>query len=338
MPSQGADWVEPVVFAGKIMRTRWHLGPAAGTTHELSVYVNAYPDVTATVTATEDYDVVVLEEAVDGHVGLVVSGETSFGVIRDYATSWSGTTLYVPPFEPTSGFRDLVLFTRTRAPVLLVPFWSAGRDTIMAAFPPLVRIDVTVWIVRGPWESQRAVALEHAAVASQIWSQERVGVDFGEFEVIDATNHPLASDYYDMTEQDVCGGAISESIGAVEGRINVYYVDTIDSYGGYACREIVAMAAHSGQFGGLLAHELGHLMALPHAPPSWSTTNVMHTGGGAQPPYYLTEGQTFRMHFDDQSRLNTLYHLRPPAQQRHCFGDVQTCMALDARVWPDGDT
>jgi hypothetical protein len=337
-PSGSADSVAPIVYSGETATTRWYLGVAEGTAHELTAHVNAYPEITTTFTATEDYDVVLLQEAVGHEVGFVVSGETSFGTLRDYGATRSGTTLLVPPFERTSGYRDLVLFTQGRPPVLLVPDWTAGRDTIVAAFSPLVRFDVTVWIVRGPWESQRAVALEHAAVASQIWSQERVGVDFGEFEVIDATSNPVASQYYDFTWQDFCSGEIRDAIGSVAGRINVYYVDTIDTYGGYSCGDIVGMAAHSGRWGGLLAHELGHCMALSHTPDSWSNTNLMHRTGGARPPYYVTEGQIFRIHFDAWSRLNTIYGLQPAVRQRACLGGSETCIALNTRAWPDGET
>jgi hypothetical protein len=320
-PSGSADSVAPIVYSGETATTRWYLGVAEGTAHELTAHVNAYPEITTTFTATEDYDVVLLQDT-----------------LRDYGATRSGTTLLVPPFERTSGYRDLVLFTQGRPPVLLVPDWTAGRDTIVAAFSPLVRFDVTVWIVRGPWESQRAVALEHAAVASQIWIQERGGVDFGEFEVIDATSNPVASQYYDFTWQDFCSGEIRDAIGSVAGRINVYYVDTIDTYGGYSCGDIVGMAAHSGRWGGLLAHELGHSMALSHTPDSWSNTNLMHRTGGARPPYYVTEGQIFRIHFDAWSRLNTIYGLQPAVRQRACLGGSETCIALNTRAWPDGET
>ncbi len=242
-------------------------------------------------------------------------------------------------FDSSVTSNEITAFTQGRPPVLLNPaMWTDAADTIDVTFPPVIRIPVTVWIVRGPFDFQRDHAVTQSVITAAVWSVERMGVEFESFDIVDATNDPDAPSLFNTTTCQQKSLAES-AIGKVAGRINLYYVSTVDggTDRGYTCAggDVIFMAEFSGQE--LLVHEIGHSFGLGHVDnlTGYDRTNVMHSASNTRE--YFTEGQVFRAHFNSFTALNQLYGV-VPSEVRTCpesFADV-TCLALILRLWPDG--
>src|SRR4029079_8080736 len=105
--------------------------------------------------------------------------------------------------------------------------------------------------------------------------------------------------------------ALQAAIGARPGRINVYLVSLVDgsTSRGNACivgGGFAAIAAGAGAE--LLAHELGHDLALEHIDDlvaDFNAANVMHSASNVR--QFLSEGQVFRAQLRSNSALNAVY-------------------------------
>ena len=163
-------------------------------------------------------------------------------------------------------------------------------------------------------------------------------------EIVDATVNPAASAWSAFT----CGAgnanvaALQAAIGARPGRINVYLVSLVDgsTSRGNACivgGGFVAIASGAGSE--LLAHELGHDLALEHVDDlaaDFDATNIMHSASNVR--RFLTEGQLFRAHLRSNSAVNLVYGARPGLAMRNCDRDTLTldCPPIAKRLWADG--
>src|SRR4029434_5759905 len=135
--------------------------------------------------------------------------------------------------------------------------------------------------------------------AQGLFAAERLGVRMDSLEIVDATGNPNATSWSAFA----CGAnnanvaARQAAIGARANRINVYLVNLVDgsTSRGNACivgGGFVAIAAGAGSE--LLAHELGHDLALEHIDDrtaDFDPTNVMHSASNVR--QFLTEGQLF---------------------------------------------
>ena len=300
----------------------------------------------------------------------------------------------VGELESRGGVRDHVIaFTRMRPPVSEPCEWTGDKDERTIAFPDVISLPVTVWIVKGPFddvlgaegevvqEGQRKRALRAIMTTNAIFFMERMGVLLCCPEIVDATATTfqveeegvtttiLCADYYaDMSSPLMSNSThnIRLDVGQRPGRINIYYVDTVllgaegfTPGGGYVynyatdCVVLGRVAADH-----LLAHELGHSFDLAHvddklivAGVQWfDSDNIMFSATPTR--LYLSEGQVFRAHFDENSTINSLYGARGnrpvfPVDTWNAvtysggnpsypydFGDFP---AARWRIWKDGD-
>jgi hypothetical protein len=251
-------------------------------------------------------------------------------------------------FTPAPQSNEAIVFARGRPPLLLDNLnWSVFDDTIHANFDDEYAIDVRIWIVHGPFETVRNVALNAGVVTSTIWEHERQGIKFSNFEVTDATDDPDAPGLLDFPP--FCEGAeeLQTRIGFEPGMVNIYYVRTVDfgsgpgTTSGVWCgsERIIAMGYQTS--GPLLAHELGHSFFLGHLSPwpeHFDTSNVMeHSSPNRE---FLTEGQTFRTVYQPLSSINNIYDVRTGKPTRNCPQGVSDtdldCPGLHKRLWEDG--
>ncbi len=235
---------------------------------------------------------------------------------------------------------EVVAFAPERAPLIHPVTWSDGPDSIEVELPEPVKVDLAVWIVKGPFAEQAAWAGEALERTRLIWAAERYGIEIDSVEVIDATQDSDASQFFDFSGCSERGNA-QNRIGARAGRINIYYVERVDGGRdrGRTCPvggTFVVMAERSGDE--LLAHELGHVFGLIHVDgltESFDQSNVMHSASSRRA--FLTEAQVFRTHFDNGSALNIG---QPPGQRpvRPCPGLAGTpeCPSIEVRIWADG--
>jgi hypothetical protein len=90
-----------------------------------------------------------------------------------------------------------------------------------------------------------------------------------------------------------------------------------------------------------MLHEIGHNLDLYHPDdPSlasfFNATNLMWASSATRD--YLSEGQTFRMHFSQESALVEIFGFRA-TEKRDCLDqgtdDNKPCPLYQERLWPD---
>jgi len=286
-------------------------------------------------------DWVKLNNGSGNQTGLLIDGRTSSGQVNDRSFTGSATVLGVGDFLSGGASREIVAFTNSR-PVAVrfsVP-WTDSDDTVDVNFASEIAIPVKVWIVKGPFDSQRQKAIDACITTTDIWTRERMGVRFSPFEIVDATGDSEASNYFafDCSKRD----GLQRDIGKTDGRINIYFVDTVDggTGRGQACSigsDFVAMGSNTGDE--LLSHELGHDFGLEHVDAQtadFDQTNIMHSASNTR--QFITEGQLFRAHLRPASALNAVYAARPGQPTRDCAhsADGDPCPLIQKRIFADG--
>lgn len=270
--------------------------------------------------------------------GILADGQTSTGFGNDVTRKGPANLFGVNFRSGAPG--EIVAFTNRR-PVAIsqnVP-WTDGRDAIAMSFQNQIQVPVTCWILQGPFAASRTAAINMCVTTSGIWNSERMGVNFSDFEIVNATADPDAATYLDFTCAQRAG--IQNDIGRRNGRINIYVVRTVDGGAGrgQACQigsDFVAICANAGTE--LLSHELGHDFALQHVDgqATFDQTNIMHSASSTR--QFITEGQLFRAHLRTDSALNSVYNARAGQPTRNC-NHAQAdngCPFLNKRIWDDG--
>jgi len=291
-----------------------------------------------------DLDQVSVSNAPDDQaVGVLVDGiEVASGAVVDDATYdvHHPVLLLENHTSSAAGDSEVVVFTNRRPPALLDPApWTSGSDVAVVPLQDKMGLAVTVWIVKGPFEDQRERAIDACVTTSSIWNSERMGAGFSTFDIKDATGDADADDYFDFD----CSmrADMQDDIGRDAGRINIYYVETVDGGvgRGQACSigsDFVAMAERSGDE--LLSHELGHNFDLLHvnALADFDQTNIMHSASSTRA--FVTEGQLFRAHLRSGSAINDTYGARPGLPLRECGHTTANadCPGIGKRIWADG--
>lgn len=287
------------------------------------------------------FDALSLTNAAAGSVGILVDGFRGGAALNDFAVVGDPPLAEVGVVAPApTGRNEVVVFAPNRRPALQAAAWTSGVDTIPVVLEAPLEVDLTIWIVRGPFDTQSARARQAVQTTRDIWSDEFVGIEIDSVEVIDATGDPDASSFFRLT---LCNSKndLEARIGKKEGTINVYYVETVDggTDRGRACfigGDHAIMAERSGHE--LLSHEIGHLLSLTHTDAItqfFDRTNVMHSASSSR--RYLTEGQIFRQQFNPNSVVNEFFDLRT-SEVRSCPRDLtsSTCPAIEGRIFQDG--
>jgi hypothetical protein len=275
-----------------------------------------------------------------GPVGVLLDGQDDTGNVNDRGYITTASKIDVTYTAGTSN--EVVGFTNARPPRLVTTPWTNEVDYFDLDFRPLIQVPVTVWIVKGPFVDQQNHAIEACIRTSTIWNAERMGVDFSQFEVLDATGNPKASAHFAFPNGDVGDSVwkpLRDDIGFTAGRLNIYWVDTVNGlttngWSNFGAQ--IAIGRNSGDE--LLSHEIGHAFSLTHtdADSNFDDTNVMWSASNRR--QYLTEGQLFRAHLDPTSILNDVYDARPGETTRSCpyAPPSESCPAIDRRLWADG--
>ena len=276
--------------------------------------------------------------------GLIVDGQDSTGVVNDRYFASTNTTIHVGQLSLSTETNEVVGFINDRPPKYLNTPWKNSSDIFSLDFPSVIRIPVTVWIVKGPFADQRQHAIEACIRTSAIWHNERMGVIFSPFNIIDATGDPDASAHYAFPNGDqgdyVGWKPLRDGIGFVSGQLNIYWVDTVDGntdWGWSNFNAQIAMGKDTGDE--LLVHEIGHAFSLEHINgfANFNDENIMHNASNTR--QYVTEGQLFRSHLNPNSVLNVLYNARPGEFTRTCNNSTTAtpiCPAIQKRIWSDG--
>ena len=324
-PSSGSVQ-HPISVTGPrgIATTYWTLGNSeiAGQTvraellGEAETAVGTPVDFRARRISSDRSDLLLARNTSTGPIRLLAYRAGDYSEDRAFVTAFVDSLAILPFSDPTA-YDEVVAFMADRPPVLLAPVaWSSGRDTLRLDFPEPQTINLTLWVVKGPFEERAASIRENLRNAEKIWGRAGMGLRFGEAEVVDATDHPRAAEFHGNAPAP-CAVGVQAAIGERERRINVYYVGMLGDYDGYACgSRFILMSERSGHYANLLAHELGHTFGLRHE--IFGTENVMNPYPGGD----MTEGQIYHAQFGATSSLNTVYQLRPQREQRNCGSAV----------------
>lgn len=221
------------------------------------------------------------------------------------------------------------------APTILPANWTPGSDQLEGTMGPSFTFPLTVWIIHGPFGPQAARALETVIAANALYSKEGVGIAFSPVEIRDVTMHPRAADFLHIN----ANSPGLWGIGYTDWRVNLYWVETVYGAQGagvqYDGTPRAVVGSHAD--GGLVAHELGHALVLEHVDgPEYAGQNIMQGTYGAR--LFLTEGQTYRMHFHPSSMANAAYKAHPNATLRVCSRDTtdEECPRYNKRLFADG--
>ncbi len=286
-------------------------------------------------------DRVVLSNASGSENGVLVDAQGSGGPLTYQSFRSATNTVSVGDLSPRAGNNEVVAFTNLRPMAIQTPVtWTTGNDTVNVAYQGRIGLAFKVWIVKGPFAAQRTSAINSCITTSGIWDNERMGTSIATFEIADATGNANAANYFafDCSKQ----AGIQTDIGKTAGRINIYFVDTVDGGAGrgQACNigsDFVALGSAVGSE--LASHELGHDFGLTHIDDlaaNFDQTNIMHSASNTR--QFISEGQLFRAHMSANSALNFLYAARPGQPVRACPRDTSDdqCPAIQKRIWADG--
>jgi len=275
-------------------------------------------------------------------VGLLVDGQDSGGQFSDRSFITTAASIGVGELSASPQSNEVAGFTNGRPPKYLSTPWTGGSDAFNLAFNSAIGIPVTVWIVKGPFADQRQHAIEACIRTSAIWQNERMGVIFTPFNIIDATADPQASAHFAFPNGDagdVVWQPLRADIGFVAGQLNIYWVETVNGGTGNGWSNFgaqIAMGQNTGDE--LLSHEIGHAFSLTHVngDANFNQENIMHSASNTR--QYITEGQLFRAHLNPASILNAVYNARPGELTRNCGYSAATtlCPTIQKRLWADG--
>ena len=135
-------------------------------------------------------------------VGVMVDGQDSGSQINDRTVISAASAIGVGGLSASPQTNEVTGFTNDRPPKYLSTPWTGGTDAFNLDFRPVIGIPVTVWIVKGPFATQRQHAIEACIRTSAIWHNERRGVIFTPFTIIDATGDPEAPAHYAFPNGD----------------------------------------------------------------------------------------------------------------------------------------
>ncbi|MCH9697458.1 MAG: hypothetical protein K0U68_05065 [Gammaproteobacteria bacterium] len=235
-------------------------------------------------------------------------------------------------------------FGEERAPTRLTTPWTADDDSFNFSLGEPIPVNLTFWVIQGPLDVAEFRIMSGLTAADQIWEAERAGLVIGNVNIVDATNDP---DIDDEILNSVGGNNrnwddFSSEIGFTQDRINVYYINTVEgnpTMGWSDFEARIVMGFNTTET--LLSHELGHAFSLVHPEDGpiageFNAQNVMIASTNSRS--WLTEGQTFRAHFDPDSVINSVYNARPgqPTENCHPYNESPPCPWLPRRIWADG--
>ena len=263
-----------------------------------------------------DLDLVRMEGP--GELRVMVYDARKFSMEQMFRTSGTDSA-HLPNIASTELWDELVAFTPGKGPALITPRWTTGRDTVTVRFPDVVRLPMTIWVVKAPFDSTYQLVQRHIE-GVRLSLEANAGIGLGDVRIVDATGFPAATEYQEGVV--TCELASYNPIGRDEGRLNAYYLGeaTISnttivpsaSYCEDGMMEIYPLAWE--RWPTTLAHEVGH--ALLGGYHETLPDNLMHFRGYG---YGLTQGQLYRAHFSESSILNnSIFKVYPEGQQRRC--------------------
>lgn len=290
----------------------WELGPEPGEQRVAVTSLDSSDPASVTVTATalarDQTDLVVVRGAAGPLLGTVVfvpGGDVAVSEVVQERVALGPDTVF-PLFPLPGGETEVVAFGQGNPPGRAPTTWTPGVDTVVISLLPSIPVDLVIDSYVDSLGPAVPFLLQQAAIMEEVWALEGMGLEVGEVTV---THHWQSGLVRTVQSEDLCANAVDQ-----RGRVRVAVVTAIDGgrYNGWGCSNgNVWMGGSFERFPTLLAHELGHVFALPH-----TARGVMVA---SSPGRTFTEGEVFSSHFHARSGLNTVLEVRPAEEQSLCL-------------------
>lgn len=293
-------------------------------------------------------DIFIALNAPTASVGILVDGRRNNVEVDDQTfvmvPTGASLSFLLGMLQFSSLGNEVLSFAATRAPTQHSTQWTAMQDTFSDSMTNTLRVPITVWILTAPgtFAAQAGQALSTVIQAGALFDQERLGLDFNQIDLRDETNNANRGRFLNVTDLN----ALEAQIGHINGRFNVYWVQAANGGTGNGIGEVAhgdSVAVGFNAAPGLLAHELGHNLALDHIDGDvrFDGTNVMMSAGGTR--LFITEGQDYRAHIRSISAIRStqVYGLRstmPIIDTCDINSTTRNCPKADKRIWADGAT
>lgn len=252
--------------------------------------------------------------------------------------------LPVGAVRATQQRNEILAFVPGYAPAQAPAPWTVGVDTVVVSLRETVHLPVTIWVVYGPFPEAESEIATDVEATNRLFADQYAGIHI-DARIVDVTEDPRATDFLDPDAPAREAGM--DSLGFTTGRINVYAVRNIlfsedEVTLGFA--EIggdMMLMAKLGWGRSTFAHEVGHALGLEHVNDreGFGAENLM-VAGGSPDRFALTEGQTFRMHYDRRTALHTVIGLVPLEDTRGCGSATgfhsAGCPLEELRLFDDG--
>lgn len=290
-------------------------------------------------------DVVRMTNPSAGEMGVLVDGANNIGRLQDIAYRATTSDVDVGVLNSGAVTHVVAVFAPDRRPELVPVSWTSAVDTLSIALRDPVALPVTVWVISGSFANESAQMAATLAQLDEVWRRERTGVVVGDIEFMDATQLATQFEFFAIG-LGAPFGPIGDGVGRAVGRFNIYVVSEVREDGelvaGFAERSGTAIAVTSSAMaqGGtrLLGHNFGHNFGLRDTPNviGFEAQGNMMTEG--QTSTALTEGQTFRAHFDRFSPLRSFRTADPFASVACAPVDATAqCPDLALRIWSEAE-
>ncbi len=292
-------------------------------------------------------DLVRMTNVSAGEVGLIVDGANNIGRLQDSTHRTTTAEVDVGVLNSGALTHSVAVFAPDRRAELVQLGWTSAPDIVTVALRDPVLLPVTVWIVTGSFATEKAQVETALATLSQEWAKERAGVAIGDVQFRDATSLSAQFEVFVVPMGAGPFSGLAAGVGRDAGRFNVYVVlsardATSALVGGFSEQPgtamVVTSAAVTSSGARVFGHEFGHNFGLRdtnNLEGFLIDGNMMTTGLNSM---NLTEGQTFRAHFD---RFSALRGFRTGdafnAPSCNPLEATTDCPALELRVWAETD-
>lgn len=300
-------------------RAEWRLGRLEVRTQRVTVTT---PDgsgaaVAATALGAGETDVIVIRGAAGPMKGVLLVRDDGPGSPLTIVQQRATADTLVPIQPMAGGTTGVVVFPWANALEWKTVTWTAGIDTVRVDLRPPVALALQITVAEGPFDVRTRVVEEHLSAFRGILESEGAGITLADVRIVDRTAT--------MGGIDIEGGDQCSFSSVPEDRLHAYYVRAVGGHSprGVACPPRLAfVAAGPGESPNLLAHEVGHLLGLPHVGQGMMSSSA--------PGATLTDGLIFQAHFHEFSAVNAVFGWNPPERRRRCGTPQQpTCLPLD---------
>ena len=305
---------------------------------------------TATGTADEEDTVTFSNVALGEEFAFIVDGKRDGEQVDDAAyretipatSTTSSVTVSIGNMQQNA-WNEITVFQKGRMVGIHTPSWTDdGGNRYPVELKEESAIDLDVWLVkdRRVTTSGYNRASWAAARATEIWTNERMGVKLGTLTV--HADIPVDENLQNLLKFSCTSTGCKEGedlkrlVGHVPGRVNVYYVEEVNFGDGWAttngvwCHDDMLVLGREAR-SDLLSHEFGHSLQLNHVSgAAFNEKNVMWDLSVSR--RYYTEGQLMRSYAVENSSIVRTYKLVSGA---HDCNESKMCPGVEFRIWDD---